>query len=372
MKIVSVTPHVVVQHLDQPFGMSQWMWDVRSSCLVEVVTDEGIIGWGECFGPAAVNRALIESTIAPVLIGRDPTEHAALWNMMYNRGREWGRAGVSIAAISGVEIAMWDILGKVAGLPIYRLLGGSAPTSVACYASSFYYGPSTGRSIEQEADRLLGEGYTAFKMKVGAGPVADDVGRVRQARAALGPAARLAVDANRGFTTAEAIAFGRAVDDQDLWWFEEPVIPEDLDGYDEVRRAVAIPIAGGESEFTRWGFRDLLARRSVDLLQPDATACGGIRETMLVAGMASAHGIPTCPHVWGSSITVAVGLHLIAALPEITPSTSRQPPLLELDQAPNVFRDELADLQTGPFMTVPVKPGLGIEIDRSVIERHQL
>jgi D-galactarolactone cycloisomerase len=371
MKITAVVPHVVVQRLDQPFGMSQWLWDMRASCLVEILTDEGVIGWGVCFGPAEANRALIESVYAPLLVGRDAGEQVALWEAMYNRSREWGRKGISITAISGVEIALWDIAGKAAGLPVHRLLGGSAPESVSGYASAFYYAGPWDGDLEGEAAHLLAAGYTAFKMKVGGRPVDEDVRRVRRVRSALGADVRLAVDANRGFTAAEAIRFGRAVAGEDLWFFEEPVLPEDLDAYTQVRAALDVPIAGGESEFTRWGFRDFLARGPVDILQPDATACGGIRETLLIAGMASAHGIPTMPHVWGSAITVAAGLHLMTALPTAVPSMARERPHVELDQAPNLIRDELSDLACGPVMTVPDGPGLGIEIDRSVIEQHR-
>ncbi|OLT05731.1 hypothetical protein BJF90_01735 [Pseudonocardia sp. CNS-004] len=371
MKITAVVPHVVVQHLDQPFGMAQWLWDSRASCLVEIRTDEGITGWGECFGPAEANRGLIESAYGPLLVGRDPTERVALWEAMYNRNREWGRKGISIAAISGVEIALWDIAGKAAELPVYRMLGGSRPDAFHAYASAFYYAGPWDDDLEAEAEHLLGQGYTAFKMKVGAQAVDEDVRRVHRVRAALGPDVRLAVDANRGFTAAEAIRFGRGIADADPWFFEEPVIPEDLDAYAHVRAALDVPIAGGESEFTRWGFREFLARNPVDILQPDATACGGIRETLLIAGLASAHGVPTLPHVWGSAITVAAGLHLMTALPTVVPSLARERPHVELDQAPNVFRDELSDLACGPVLTVPDGPGLGIEIDRSVIERHR-
>ncbi|MHA6621669.1 mandelate racemase/muconate lactonizing enzyme family protein [Pseudonocardia sp. DLS-67] len=371
MKIVSVVPHVVVQHLDRPFGMSQWHWDSRAACLVEVRTDDGITGWGECFGPAQANRALIESSFGPMLVGRDAGERVALWEAMYNRSREWGRKGVPIAALSGIEIALWDIAGKAAALPLYRLLGGSPPAAFSAYASAFYYAGPWDGDLEAEAAHLRAAGYTAFKMKVGGLPVDEDAARVRRVRAALGPDVRLAVDANRGFTAAEAIRFGRALTDEDLWFFEEPVLPEDLAAYARVRAALDVPIAGGESEYTRWGFREFLAAGPVDILQPDATACGGIRETLLVAGMASAHGIPTMPHVWGSSITVAAGLHLMTALPTTVPSMARERPHVELDQAPNVFREELSDLACGPHMTVPDGPGLGIEIDRSVIERHQ-
>lgn len=370
MKITAVIPRVVVQRLDQPFGMSQWLWDTRSSCLVEIVTDDGLSGWGECFGPAEASRALIESVYAPLLIGRDPGEHIAMWEAMYNRNREWGRKGISMAAISGLEIAMWDLAGKAAGLPVFRLLGGTAPAEVPTYASGFYYAGPWDGDIESEAAHLLSLGYTSFKMKVGGRPMSEDVDRVCRARRALGSSVRLAVDANRGMTAIEAVRFGRAISEENIWFFEEPVIPEDLAAYAEVRRAIDIPVAGGESEFSRWGFRDMITTRAVDFLQPDATACGGIRETLLIAGMASAFGIPTLPHVWGSAITVAAALHLFTALPTVVPSMARTPPPLELDQAPNVFREALSDLVVRPAMTVPDAPGLGIEIDRSVIEDH--
>jgi D-galactarolactone cycloisomerase len=372
VKITAVLPHVVVQRLEQPFGMSQWLWDVRSSCLVEVVTDDGVIGWGECFGPAEANRALIESVYAPLLVGRDAGGHIALWEAMYNRSREWGRKGLSVTAISGIEIALLDLAGKAAGLPVHRLLGGLAPAGIPAYASSFYYAGPWNGDFEAEAEHLRGQGFTAFKMKVGGQPVDEDIERVRRVRAAVGPGARLAIDANRALTAAEAVRLARGVADCDIWFFEEPVLPEDLAAYREVRAKVDMPIAGGESEYTRWGFRDLLEHRCVDLLQPDATACGGLRETLLIAGMAAAHGIPTYPHVWGSSITVAAALHLISALPAVVPSTARELPWLELDQSPNVFREQLSDLDCGPRMAVPDRPGLGVEIDRSVIEAHRI
>ncbi|GAB3561675.1 D-galactarolactone cycloisomerase [Amycolatopsis endophytica] len=369
MKIHSVTTHVVGHRLDVPFGMSQWDWDSRGSCLVEIRTDDGHTGWGECFGPAAGNRALIDGFFAAFLVGRDPRELTDIWDTLYNRNREWGRKGISIAAISGIEIALWDLAGRAAGLPVWRLLGGKHTPEVRAYASAFYYGGPWEADIEAEAASVLEAGYRDVKMKVGR-DLKTDIDRVRRARAALGDEVRVAVDANRGYTTAEAKTFLRELAGADLWFFEEPVLPEDLQGYRELRATTTVPIAGGESEFTRWGFRELIETRAVDILQPDATACGGIRETLLIAGMASAHGITTLPHVWGSSITIAAGLHLITALPQVTPSTGRRPVAVELDQAPNPFRSGLAGLETGPVMSVPEGPGLGIEIDRDVLRRY--
>jgi D-galactarolactone cycloisomerase len=370
VKIESIVTHVISTRLETPFGMSQWTWDARSSCIVEIRTDDGLTGWGECFGPAEPNRALIDSVFAPLIVGRDAGESIDIWEQLYNRNREWGRKGISIAAISGIEIALWDIAGKAAGLPIWKLLGGRRLDTVRSYASAFYYDGDWAGDIESEAASLLELGYTDFKMKVGA-DLATDIERVHRVRAALGTGVGLAADANRGYTTPEAKRFLREVESDDLWFFEEPVLPEDLSGYRELRDTTTVPIAGGESEFTRWGFRDLLQSRAVDIVQPDATACGGIRETLLIAGMASAHGIPTLPHVWGSSITIAAGLHLISALPVVTPSAGRLPVVVELDQAPNPFRDGLAHIETGPVVSMPTGPGLGIDIDIDFLNHYR-
>jgi D-galactarolactone cycloisomerase len=227
---------------------------------------------------------------------------------------------VPIAAISGIEIALWDAVGKALGQPVYRLLGGRAPGSFDAYASAFYYGGDWAGDIEAEARHLLEQGYRHVKMKVGA-ELRSDIERMHRVRAALGPEILLAADANRGYTTAETLVFARETEPDALWFFEEPVIPEDLAGYRELR----VSTAGGESAFTRWGFAELIESRAVDVLQPDATACGGLRETLLIAGMASVHGIPTLPHVWGSAITVAAGLHLATALPVVIPSLGARP-----------------------------------------------
>ncbi|HET6499837.1 MAG TPA: mandelate racemase/muconate lactonizing enzyme family protein [Amycolatopsis sp.] len=369
MKIVEVIPHIIAERLETSFGMSQFYWNTRSSCVVEIVTDEGVTGWGECFGLPAANRALIESMYAPLLIGRDPTERVSLWEAMYQRGRT--HKGIAITALSGVDIALWDLAGKIAGQPVYQLLGGKSD-AVQTYASSFYYGGLFDDDIEREAEHLLKQGFTAFKIKVGGRSIEDDAERVRRVRAAVGPDARLAVDANRGYTAAEAIVFGQAISEQNIWWFEEPVPPEDLAGYARVRAALTIPIAGGESEYTRWGFRDLLAGEYVDVVQPDTEACGGIGEMLLIAGMASAFGAAMSPHVWGSAIATATALHVISALPHGTPSMTRERPRMELDTSPNSLRDKLAFLDPGPIMRVPERPGLGIEIDRAGLDHFRV
>ena len=369
MRIKEIKTHVIVQKLDTRFGMSQWLWDTRGSCLVEVITDDGVTGWGECFGPAQSNAALIHELYAPLVIGQDPMHRARLWETLYNRSREFGRKGIAISALSGIDIALWDIAGQALGQPIAALLGGDGGESIKAYASSFYYSADNRKSIEKDAEASVSQGYQAFKMKVGALTLREDAARVARVRQLIGPAALLAVDSNRAYTVREAINFGRMIEEHNIAWFEEPVLPEDLEGYQTVRAALSMPIAGGESEFTRYGFRTILEQGCLDIAQPDVAACGGLGEAWHIAMMANAYGVDCYPHLWGSAISLAATLHLISALPVAVPSSARERPLLELDRAPNILREQLSDLVIGPFIAVPQKPGLGIEIDRDLI-RH--
>jgi D-galactarolactone cycloisomerase len=253
-------------------------------------------------------------------------------------------------------------------------LGGPFDTELSCYASTFYY-PADGEDLavlERDAEALLAKGFRAAKMKVGGASAAHDAARVARARAVLGPEIGLAVDSNRAHTAAKAIAFGRRIEDHDILWFEEPVAPEDIAGYQEVRRALAMPIAGGESEYTSFGFRDFLAARCVDIAQPDLTACGGITEGLRIAALTHAAGVSLYPHVWGSAVGLAAALQFTAALPDTVPSRGTTRPLIELDQSPNALRDDLSDLRTGPVTRVPDGPGLGITIDHEVLARFSV
>ncbi|WP_413724285.1 mandelate racemase/muconate lactonizing enzyme family protein [Sodalis sp. RH16] len=369
MRIKRIKTHVIVQKLETQFGMSQWLWDTRGSCLVEIITDDGVIGWGECFGPAKANAALIHELYAPLVIGQDPLLRASIWEDLYNHTREFGRKGIAISAISGIDIALWDIFGKVMGQPIARLLGGNTSVPIKAYASSFYYAAGDRDTLEKDAEASVAQGFEAFKMKVGGMTLQQDAARVAKVRSLIGPGAGLAVDANRAYTVREAIRFGKMIEEYDISWFEEPVLPDDFQGYREVRTALDMRIAGGESEFTRFGFRPFLQQGCVDIVQPDVAACGGLGEALNIAMMATAFGVDCFPHLWGSAISLAATLHLISAIPVAVPSLVRERPLLELDRAPNIIREQLSDLVIGPSFPVPDKPGLGIDIDTDLI-RH--
>ena len=212
-------------------------------------------------------------------------------------------------------------------------------------------------------------------MKIGLGSIHRDIERVAAVRKAIGPDIKLMVDANHSLTVPTAIRMGRALEELDIDWFEEPISPEDIDGYVAVSAALDIAVAGGENEFTRWGFKDAITRKAMDIVQPDVCAAGGISECKKIAAMATAHGVECVPHAWGSAIGLAATIHFLASIPDQPPCLFPVSPMLEFEQEENPFRDHLAlepIMQRNGTVEVPTGPGLGIEIDRAVIERYRV
>lgn len=373
MKVTKVTCHVLQSKVEKPFVSARgWRYTTRSSCVVEIETDAGITGWGECYGPAAVNKALIETQYAPRVVGRDPFDVEVVWEDLYNRIKDYGAQGFSITALSGIDIALWDIMGRATGQPIHKLIGGAYRIEIMAYATGLYF-IDMDRLVEEaveEAQGYVADGFRAIKMKIGLGDPALDLRRVAAVREAIGPDVKLAVDANHCFTVPQAIQLGRAMESLDLLWFEEPISPEDHDGYALVSQALDMAVAGGENDFTRWGFRDIIAKKAMDIVQPDVCAAGGISEMRKIATLASAFGVECVPHAWGSAIGLAATIQFIAALPDQPPAFRPMPPMLEFEQTPNPLRDELARepiRQVRGMVKVPDGPGLGIEVDRDVL-----
>ena len=375
MKIKDVRTHVLEAPLSEPFGWSFSSTSVRASCLVEVTSDSGITGWGECYGPARINAAIVEA-LKGRLIGRDPTATDVIWMDLYNHFRDYGQKGVVLSAISGIDIALMDLKGRHFGVPASTLLGGAVRTSVDAYATGTYRRGS-GDPLDYIVEEVKGyvrEGFGAVKLKIGFG-VAEDAALICAVRKAVGPGIGLMLDANHGFDALEAIALGRAVADQDIGWFEEPVVPDDLDSYVEVRRGQPIPVAGGECEMTRWGFREVFMRRAIDIVQPDTCAAGGLSECKKIADMAAAFGVRYVPHVWGTGIGLAASLQLLAALPDVPPRHTPRPPILEFDRSEHPFRQ--AVLKTpieheNGRVAIPMGPGLGVDVDREGIARFRV
>jgi D-galactarolactone cycloisomerase len=374
MKVTAVDTFVLRQQLSEPFGYSQAWYHARTAMLVRATTDTGIVGWGEAYGPPEPSAATVRHVLAPLVVGADPFDTLPLWERMYARLRDYGQKGIALHAISAVDIALWDIKGQALGVSVSRLLGGRFRERVQAYATGMYFREEDDftATLVEEARGYVAAGFRAVKLKVGHTPESD-LRHARAVREAIGPEVELMVDANHAYDPATAIRLGRAFERLEVRWFEEPVIPEDLEGYAEVSRALDMPVAGGEAEFTRFGFRRLLEARAVDIVQPDITATGGFTECLRIAALASAHGIRYLPHVWGSAVGLAASLQFTAALPPATQALHPLEPLFEFDRTENVFRDELAVVPIRHhqgWIAVPDRPGLGIEVDEHLLRRY--
>jgi D-galactarolactone cycloisomerase len=375
MKITAVHTHVLEAQLAEPFAYSRMWYAKRMSMIVEIVTDDGLVGWGECYGPAWINAAVVRE-LGSFLIGQDPLRSEYLWAELYARFRDHGQKGVVIQGLSGIDIALWDLKGKYLSQPIHRLLGGPVRERVKAYATGLYRRERSDHTayLCEEALESRALGFQAMKLKVGFG-VADDVRAVQAVREAIGPEIGLMIDANHAYDAVEAIRLGRQIEQFDIGWFEEPVPPEDLDGHAAVKAALTMPIATGECEFTRIGFRSLLERRAADLIQPDLCAAGGISECKKIADMAVAFGVRVAPHVWGTGIAVAAATQLLAVIADWTPpSLCPVEPMLEFDRTEHPVRSALLVEPVAPvngYVTVPTAPGLGIEVNREVLTRFK-
>jgi D-galactarolactone cycloisomerase len=373
MKITAVRTHILEAALSQPFAYSRAWYDTRTAMVVEIETDTGLIGWGECYGPARMTAAVVQS-VAPWLVGEDPLRTDYLWQMIYARLRDHGQKGVVIEGLSGIDIALWDIKGKHFGVPVHQLMGGPLRTEVQAYATGLYRRKSGDplKYLAKEAAGYVADGFKAVKLKVGFG-VEEDAAVTHAVRDAIGSDVALMVDANHAYDATAAIRLGRMIERHEIGWFEEPVPPEDVAGYKAVKSALRIPIAGGECEFTRFGFRDLLVSHAIDIIQPDTCAAGGLSECKKIADMAEAFGIRYNPHVWGTGIAIAASLQLLAVLPTHTPnSLSPLEPFLEFDRTEHPIRQSLLVQpieHVGGIVRIPDGPGLGIEVNRDMLKR---
>jgi D-galactarolactone cycloisomerase len=370
MKIRDVRTYVLEAVLSEPFAYSQAWYERRGACLVEIVGEDGTSGWGEAFGPPRLTAPVVEF-YKPLLIGADALATEAIWQTLYNRLRDHSQKGLAIEALSAVDIALWDLKGRHLGLPVHRLIGGPLRLRVQAYATGFYRKRSGDplTYLVEEARERVAQGFAAIKLKLGF-DFDEDIRLCHEVRHAVGDGVMIMIDANHAYDATAAIRLGRRVEALDIAWFEEPVPPEDHAGYREVKRALSIPIAGGEAEFTRWGFRALLSERLVDIAQPDVCAAGGLSECKKIADMANAFGVRVNPHVWGTGVALAASLQLIATLPHNPPGLYPLEPLLEFDQSEHPIRMAVLQqpiVQRAGWVEIPDGPGLGIEINRAAL-----
>lgn len=354
-----------------------WKWSggttlQRNTVLVKVETNQGIYGIGEigesAFLPISVKQ-IIEERFKPLLLEEDPTNIEKLWQKMYIRSAHYGRKGVVIPIVSGIEIALWDILGKRLNCPIYELLGGTYRKNIRVYASAGMSKPLN--ELIDEAKQFIEKGYLGIKIRIGQEDPSQDIESIRELRKAIGYQVDLMVDAGQcyvdfpwDFNTALRVA--RELEKYQVFWLEEPLHPDDINGYQRLSSEVDVPIAAGENEFTRFGFNDLIVNRSVDIIQPDVTRSGGLLECKKIAAIASAFHLRCAPHIFGSGVGFMANMHFIASTPNAF--------VMEHDLTYNPLRDELLaeppSFSEGYINLIEGLPGLGVKLTDEIINKY--
>jgi len=387
-RIAYVTTYQVAYTLEAPLSDSIHYMPTRAALLLEVGTEDGKVGIGESAiygGPASVVETMIHDELAPRLLGQNYTKPEWLWQVLTSRSHQHGDGGVLPAAVSGLDIALWDLMGQAGNLPLYRLLGGYRD-EVQAYASAGFY--AEGKDAEGLADEARGyveAGFRHVKIKVGRttdtpmNPLvnmeapnfatvtfAEDLRRVGAVRKAVGDDVHVMVDANNAWTKPIAQEAGREFERLGIHWFEEPVPTDDLAGSAALAASLDVPIAGYETRTGLAGFRDFIEARAVDIVQPDVIWSGGITPCRRIAALAAAAGLPCVPHVFSTAVSLAANLHFIASLPNSY--------LLEFDQNPNALRTELLKepitQDKRGAVTVPGGRGLGVRLDRETLRRY--
>lgn len=373
MRIAAVQTIPIRQELDAPFGNGQGWTNARQYLIVRVVAEDGTVGYGECWGPIAGNEQVVERVIAPLLIGQDPMATGRLWHEVLFKLRWSYHSFAPYSALSGMDIALWDLKGKLLGQPIHALLGGAFRSKVPAYATGHYFRQVSTLEeqieiVRKEAVDNVAKGFRRLKLKIGLGllgwgPEAD-IALMRAMRDEVGAEIPIMVDANCAYQIPAAMTVGRAAAELDIGWFEEPLPPTDIDGYCQLSRDLDVPIAGGESWALLSEFATIFQRRAVTIAQPDVCSAGGITEVKRIADLAHALNIPCYPHVWGTPIAIAASLHILATLPGDV--------LLEFDQSPNPIRERLLRtplaVDAEGCVAVPSGPGLGIAVDEDQLE----
>jgi L-alanine-DL-glutamate epimerase-like enolase superfamily enzyme len=376
---------------DMPLAMADAIHYMphRNTLLVQVHTDEGITGIGEAAaygGTLESAEAVILGELKQTIVGCDPFQVERLWKLMATRAHQRGQRGMLFMCISGVDIALWDIIGQAVKTPLYRLMGGYRDTLDAYASAGFYAGNKGPAQLAEEVAGYAERGFRTAKIKVGRNPelmlnplhnmaakdyatatMDEDVARVEAVRKAVGPKMRLAVDANNAWTPSEALRFMRLVQPFDIFWLEEPVRTDDIDGSAMVAQQLEVPVAGYESESSLAGFRELIVRHAVDIVQPDVIWTGGITECRKVAALAQAYDKQVIPHVFSSGLASIANMHFIASI--------SNGGLLEFDQNVNPLRSELfeepIDIDRNGQVKLPDRPGLGVTLNQKTIDRYR-
>jgi D-galactarolactone cycloisomerase len=363
LKITAVKTYLLRHALRHAAGPGNHFYRERQALFLKLETDAGISGWGETAAFPGV-RDVIHNSFAPLLAGRDPLAFRPIWRDL------WGRNFGNGMAVGAVALALDDLRGKALNLPVAELYGGRLRDTVDCYFSALGYlqGVDPVEQYPRDIEAAAGQGFRAYKFRVGGHPVRKDVAALERVRAAVGPDYRLMADGNGCYSLGAALAMGRELERLGFAWFEEPLpqnTPE-YTAYDTLREKLDIPLAGGEGLTARGTFKDAIARRAMDIVQPDPALAGGIAECLFVAELARLYGMPCMPHTWAGALNTAACIHLVSLLPPLSSSLHPEEPMAEIGPEENPFMDQVvvSPLEfKGGRMTVPTGPGLGVEID---------
>lgn len=336
----------------------------RLSSLILVHTDSGQTGIGSAYSHPGLVTLIVKQQLEPLLRGRDPRDVEFLWERMYAITRWYGRKGVAMSALGGLDMAFWDLRGKAVSRPVWALLGGQQPSCPA-YASALLWKPDV-KLLAEEAQGHLAHGFRRMKMRLGRSEEYDTEA-VRAVRRAIGPDRDMMADASMRYHVELARRVGKVLQENRVFWFEEPFLPEDIDSYVALRGTVGVRIAAGENEFGVQGFRELMRARAVDIVQPDASRCGGISEVWRVAQLAADRDLEFAPHTWSDAVAVFANAQVVAAMPNgLT---------VEIDRTGNPMIDDLLveplRVQDG-LLRLSNRPGLGVELNPAVVERLRL
>jgi len=364
MKVVEVVTNLYRSKRSRPIRNGLYTYSESGRVIVRVRTDDGIEGIGWAGGQAGPDMVIFEAAkaLSQHAVGLDVYDTERLWERMF-QPKLIGRRGMSVRAMAAIDIAMWDAAGKTAGIPLHKMLGGYRDRVPAYLAGGYYLEGKTLDDLANEMRQKVALGARYVKMKVGGASMREDEERVKVVREAIGPDVQLMVDANNAYSALDAITIARRLEKYEPFWFEEPVHAEDYAGLAKVQANTAIPIATGENEYTRYGFRDLIECGGADILQPDANVLGGITEFRHIASMASAYRLPLAPH--GSSL---LHVHLVSAFSN---GLIVEHVITEGSGKGGMFTNRL-QLDEDGMVSPPDAPGLGLQLNEEYLKEHLL
>jgi len=364
VKITDVKVEIYRWPRHRPIRNGMYVYAHSGLNLLKIETDQGITGLGFAGGLTDDGKMVATAVnhFKNQIIGMDPLNNEQVWAALW-QPKLIGRRGVTTRAISGIDIGLWDIRGKVANMPVYKLLGGFS-SAVPVYIAGGYYEEGKGlKDLAQEMEAALKMGATAVKMKIGGVPIHEDVERVRVVRETVGPKIKVMVDANCAYRHYDAVRIAAKMEPYDPFWFEEPVSPDDYKGHAHIAQHTTIPIATGENEYTRYGFRDLIENRSASILQPDPLIMGGITEIKKVAALAEAHDIPISPHGMQD-----IGVHVVAGVSNgliVEYYSGSTDPMYD-----RTFKNPL--LLNKGLLNPPERPGFGVELNEKELAKYRV